>query len=597
MKRKTQILLKTLASALAVAILSGLPTLKVAFAAGPSIYISPGSSTFTNGSNSTISVITNTNGISISAVNLALTYDSSKLQVVSVSAANITDGANYADNGSGLIQGGAYKASTPYPSGTITLMNVTFKAKVGSGSTTLGFTTAGAYGTEVDNSDGSGSINAALVSGTVNFSQPSCPSGYTGTYPNCVAPTCPAGQTGTPPNCVTPTCPAGQTGTPPNCKTSGGGSGGSTGGTGGSTGSGSGSTGSTGSKSGGSTSTTKSGSGSTGSTSGGSQTTGGQTTPPKSNTDPVVTKQDIEYTKAAITATTTDPTRAYIQYGLSSTELNKQTATTDLGTSHQIALDSADLTPGQRYYYMIVTTDANGKVTKSQTLSFDTKGIDISVRILDSLKHPIANKSVTLHSTPYTVKTDDKGVALFKNVAPGSHDLLYVNGKQTYTKGLTVDNDVVTAPDGSQTAQLQNFSVVYGFTQTSHTGALVGLGTVVVLLALAAVAFFVYPGKNRLASLLAGLRRGSSGPVVDPDKAGMAPEAVMPGTMVTPVNPVVDVDALQPSQSPTSEVVDPVLTPQVTTTASEVTPPTPAPATTTTPDSSTVTQPTEQTKV
>ena len=32
--------------------------------------------------------------------------------------------------------------------------------------------------------------------------------------------TCPSGQTGTPPNCVTATCPSGQTGTPPNCVSS-----------------------------------------------------------------------------------------------------------------------------------------------------------------------------------------------------------------------------------------------------------------------------------------------------------------------------------------------------------------------------------------
>ncbi len=62
-----------------------------------------------------------------------------------------------------------------------------------------------------------------------------CPTGTTGTPPNClpIPPTndpapdpedkeCPAGTTGTPPNCKTqppPECPAGQTGTWPNCKT------------------------------------------------------------------------------------------------------------------------------------------------------------------------------------------------------------------------------------------------------------------------------------------------------------------------------------------------------------------------------------------
>lgn len=44
-----------------------------------------------------------------------------------------------------------------------------------------------------------------------------CPTGTTGTYPNCTALTCPTGTTGTYPNCVTQVCPAGTTGIYPNC--------------------------------------------------------------------------------------------------------------------------------------------------------------------------------------------------------------------------------------------------------------------------------------------------------------------------------------------------------------------------------------------
>ncbi|MBN3871627.1 hypothetical protein [Nostoc sp. JL33] len=66
-------------------------------------------------------------------------------------------------------------------------------------------------------------------------SSATCPTGTTGTPPDCVTPpppTCPTGTTGTPPNCVAPppppppppveppaTCPTGTTGTPPNCVT------------------------------------------------------------------------------------------------------------------------------------------------------------------------------------------------------------------------------------------------------------------------------------------------------------------------------------------------------------------------------------------
>ena len=59
---------------------------------------------------------------------------------------------------------------------------------------------------------------------TVNTDPLVCPSGWTGSYPNCVPPqVCPDGWTGTYPNCVAPvvnppqTCPDGWTGSPPNC--------------------------------------------------------------------------------------------------------------------------------------------------------------------------------------------------------------------------------------------------------------------------------------------------------------------------------------------------------------------------------------------
>jgi hypothetical protein len=49
------------------------------------------------------------------------------------------------------------------------------------------------------------------------YTPPTCPDGYTGTYPNCVPPPCPTDYTGEYPNCVPPPCPAEFTGTFPNC--------------------------------------------------------------------------------------------------------------------------------------------------------------------------------------------------------------------------------------------------------------------------------------------------------------------------------------------------------------------------------------------
>ncbi len=60
----------------------------------------------------------------------------------------------------------------------------------------------------------------AFLRPKVPVTTPTCPTGTTGTYPNCVPVTpgtCPPGTTGTYPNCVPATCPPGTTGTPPNC--------------------------------------------------------------------------------------------------------------------------------------------------------------------------------------------------------------------------------------------------------------------------------------------------------------------------------------------------------------------------------------------
>jgi hypothetical protein len=78
----------------------------------------------------------------------------------------------------------------------------------------------GTTGTPPNCRPGTGAAGGAVVP----IRAATCPAGQTGTPPNCQLPvvaTCPAGQTGTPPNCRPPVaaaCPAGMTGTPPNCK-------------------------------------------------------------------------------------------------------------------------------------------------------------------------------------------------------------------------------------------------------------------------------------------------------------------------------------------------------------------------------------------
>ena len=541
MRHKKHIKYRLLALSLAFALSGGSLLLKTVQAAGGSIALSPNSVSLANGATTTVTVVANTNGVAISTADIALTYDASKLQVVSITPVGLTEGANYANNGSGTIQGGAYKSAAPFPVGG-TLLSVTFKAKVGTGSAALQLSTAGAYGTEVDNADGSGSLNLPLAGGSVNFTQPACPSGYTGTYPNCVAPpTCPSGYSGTYPNCVAPKAPTG-----------GGTTGGSTSSTGSTTNKGTPpTTGAT---------TTPTG---TGSSTGGAATNtpsgGGTTTPPTTQADgsTVATKQ-VQFTDAVITSTSKVPTQVYIAYGTDNKSLVSQTDVSPLATTHDVSLDSATLTPGQTYYYMVVSKDAQGNVTKSAIQSFTTKGLNLTILVLDANHKPVANKQVTLHSIAYNAKTNAQGQAVFQNVTPGSHELTYATSKTTYTQKLAVTNNIVTASDGTQTAQPQNFSIVYNITQTSHVGTTILVGVLLVLLVVGAAAVLLFPDEVRR-RLAASTSKQVTGPALTTQPIAVAqPSVVSDATPAFVSEPVPARADLQPGSVIAPQVTVPV---------------------------------------
>ncbi len=403
--------------ALAFFAISGLFFVKSALAATGTIYITPASNSVQNGSTLTVSVRVNP-GTTIDSVQGTVTYDASKLQFISVDtsgSAFSTELQNSQSSGSVVFARGDFGAGV---SADALIEKISFKALVGSGSGTLGLTGA--------NADAGGTFtNPSSTGASVSFTTPPA--------------TCPAGQTGTPPNCTTPTPPGGGS-------TGGGSSGGGSSGGGSSSG---------GSHSGG-------GSGSGGSTGGGSTGTGG-------NTDkPVCKVNNVRafYTKAEISMSTSKAAQVYIKYGLDPKNLSFNTAPDGTGTSHSAVLDPATLIPGQTYYYVAVSKDASGNTSETTVNKLQTKGLKVTVGVFDVNHKPLRNKTVTLHSTPQTAKTDANGFVTFDNVSPGDHHVVYAAGKKSYDQSVGVVNNVQTTGD-SQSAAAQSFSVVYGFAQSS----------------------------------------------------------------------------------------------------------------------------------
>jgi hypothetical protein len=417
---------------IAVVAVSGVTWLmSVASAAGGQLYTSLGASTVTPGGTVSVNVRLNP-GTPTDTVNVILNYDTSKMTYASVSYA-----------GSPFDQHFGFSATGG---------QVTFAAAI--------------LGNSVSSDSLVAQINftaSSSGSGTASFNLTGSNAAYAGSATN---PTLGASSS------VSFVCPSGQTGTPPSCTTP---STGGTGSTGGGTGSTGGSTGGTKTttppKTGGSTSSTSSGG--TGSTS-------------ATNTQPVgtpatVVSSEVQYTKATINCTTKTASTAYIRYGIDG-NLTTNTAVDASGTTHKIALDPSTLLPGTTYSYVVVTTDASGKVSQTEVHTLKTKGLQVTLTVFDKNHKPLKNKTVTLHSDPITGKTDDKGNVTFSDVPLGNHSIVYAAGKTSYTKQITVVNNVTTEGE-TQKAAAQTFSIVYGFAESSLNMLWVWLGIIVVVVA------------------------------------------------------------------------------------------------------------------
>ena len=154
-----------------------------ALAATGSIYITPASSSVQNGSNVTVSVRVNP-GATVNGVQATLNFDTTKLQYVSAS----TSGSGFGVQLQQTQSGGTVTMVRGDLSGGVSvdslIETVTFKALVGSGSSSLTLTNANATDAST-----SAYTNPSVSGASVSFTTPAAPPA-----------TCPSGQTGTPPN-------------------------------------------------------------------------------------------------------------------------------------------------------------------------------------------------------------------------------------------------------------------------------------------------------------------------------------------------------------------------------------------------------------
>ena len=133
------LMLKRVVSLAIVTLLLAMPlsVTRSAHAASASLYLSPASSSITNGSTFSVSVRENSGGDAVNAAEISLTYPADKLDFVSISSSSAFGivAANSGGGGNVNIDRGA----TPAVTGDQLIATVRFKAKVASGSAAVNF--------------------------------------------------------------------------------------------------------------------------------------------------------------------------------------------------------------------------------------------------------------------------------------------------------------------------------------------------------------------------------------------------------------------------------------------------------------------------
>jgi hypothetical protein len=389
------------------------------------IYISPASSSVQVSNDITLQLRI-TPGTPVNAVQATVTYDSADLEYISNSVSAFPV-CTEDSGGGGSVNFACAQLSSSTSSDSL-IASITFQALAGSGSTTIGVSGA----------------NAA----------------YNGTY------TDPGSSGGT----VSFTSPAPPPSTPPKS----------------SSGSGSHSSSSTKSNSSSNTSSgSNSNSSSTTSTTTPSTTSTQTPTTPTQKVSISSNPKTLEFNTVILQVTTNVLVQTYVKFGTNPTNLNSSTTPSAMSKSTSINLGSS-LVPGTTYYYQVYAQDSNGNVTKGPIEHFTTKGYTVGVTIFDDENHPLANKIVTLHSTPMTSKTNSKGLATFYNVAPGVHHLEYSVSDHTYSETVYVANYVLSDNNKEVAAPQTAAVILAGYVQskTNDTWSyiLIGIVTVTIIL-------------------------------------------------------------------------------------------------------------------
>jgi hypothetical protein len=145
--------------------------------------------------------------------------------------------------------------------------------------------------------------------------------------------------------------------------------------------------------------------------------------PPPDTTAPKIT--DVKVTESSLKGATIEwktdeAASSTVEYGLN-TKYGLSAEGAGSTKDHKVTFTSELLIPGVTYHFRVKSADAAGNVGTGGDADFKTSGYTVNVKVVDQKGEPVEGVEVTLASEIQKAKTDQGGMATFKDVAPGKH--------------------------------------------------------------------------------------------------------------------------------------------------------------------------------
>ncbi len=138
---------------------------------------------------------------------------------------------------------------------------------------------------------------------------------------------------------------------------------------------------------------------------------------------------DVGSNAATVTWTSSKPATSEVDYGVNS-GYGLATGDGSFVLTHKLTLNSALITPGEQYHFVVKSVDSAGNAATSQDQTFTTKGATLNVTVVDQYSQPVYKAKVTIGSV-WGI-TDKKGQVALSGLQDGK-TVAVVNYKNSRT--------------------------------------------------------------------------------------------------------------------------------------------------------------------